>query len=426
MAGFIMAVATELTGFLERLNWTPERLAREVNRLCGPGTVSAKAPYHWLRGSYPRRGIPEAVAKVLSEYLRETVEVAEIWPGSAGPSARRSGPAEITPLVQDSCSSARLVQQVSETNADEATLDQLNHELAGLTASYLHVPPGPLLYRAAMLRDRVARLLRGQQKLAQRRELLALGARLCALLAWMSEDLGDRNAAYNHAAAAWELADLADDSRARRWVRAAQARQSYWLGNFVESAQFALDGLDRPADDELGVFLKLLAARAWAAAGMRADSLRALGEWAEQAEAEPVRGVGVFALRQDGQAYLAGHTMLLLDDAPGALRELRTSLDLLEREPVEQRSYSMEALARIDVARARIRLGEPAGVAEMLVPVLGLQPDKTITTISAMLRTAAAELHCAPPLFAGASELVGRIEEFLGAAVAERAAGRAS
>ncbi|WP_409181055.1 hypothetical protein F9C11_31855 [Amycolatopsis sp. VS8301801F10] len=424
MAGFIMAVATELTGFLERLNWTPERLAREVNRLCGPGTVSAKAPYHWLRGSYPRRGIPEAVAKVLSEYLREPVEVAEIWPGSAGPAARRSGPAEITPLVQDSCSSARLVQQVSETNADEATLDQLNHELSGLTTSYLHVAPGPLLYRAAMLRDRVARLLRGQQKLAQRRELLALGARLCALLAWMSEDLGDRNAAYNHAAAAWELADLADDDRARRWVRAAQARQSYWLGSFVESAQFALDGLDRPADDELGVLLKLLAARAWAAAGMETEARRALGEWAEQAE--PVRGVGLFALRQDGQTYLAGHTMLLLDDAGAALGELQTSLGLLEREPVEQRSYSVEALARIDAARARIRLGEPDGVAEMLVPVLRLPPEKMITTISALLRAAAEELHGAPVPFADASELGGRIEEFLVSAVAERAAGRAS
>ncbi|AHH97244.1 hypothetical protein GCM10010174_27400 [Kutzneria viridogrisea] len=420
-----MAVVTELAEFLDRLSWSPERLAREVNRLCGPGTVSAKAPYHWLRGAYPRRGIPEAVARVLSQHLSEPVEVGSIWPGAG---VVDTGPAqvpEITPLVKDSCSSAKLVQQVSETNADHTTLEQLNRELSSLTSSYLHVPPGPLVYRAAMLRDRVARLLRGHQKPAQRRELLGLGAKFCTLLAWMSEDLGDGNAAYNHAAAAWDLADLAEDNQARRWVRLAQSRQSYWLRNFVESAQFAVDGMGWHAEDELGVFLKLMAARAWAAAGMQVEARRALYEWSEHPERDLVCGIGLFSLQRDRQSYLAGHTMLLLGDPAGALRELRSSLELMAVLPVEQRSYSLEVLARIDIVRARARLGDLTGISEVLVPVFGLEPDKMINTISIALRTATAELLREARCDAQARDLVGRIEEFLAASVVEPIAGRA-
>ncbi|MFI0982137.1 hypothetical protein ACH4SP_34665 [Streptomyces sp. NPDC021093] len=393
-----MAGAIGLAGFLERLSWSPERLAREINRLCGEGTVSAKAPYHWLRGTYPRREIPEAVAQVLSQHLKETVDIASVWPRSRPDGTARvaAAPREpgLTPLVQDSCSSARLVQYASETNADDSTLEQLRRELSSISSSCLHVPPSSLVYRAVMLRDRLGRLLQGRQKPAQRRVLLALSAKSCALLAWMSDDLGDGNAAYNQAMAAWDLADLADDNEARRWVRVVQARQSYWSRNFVESAERAVDGTTWPSRDGLDVFLTLMAARSWAAAGLADRALEALREWERAGEGDAVGGrTGLFSLQCDRQRYLAGSTLLTLGEPERALRELTASLEWAGRLPAGQSFYAVDALARVGLMRARLRLDDPDGAREVLEPVFALEPEKLINMVVLTLREAAAELR---------------------------------
>src|SRR5437016_2312713 len=76
--------ALPLADFLGRLDWSPERLAREINRVAGKGIISPKAPYGWLKGAYPRGQVPHIVARILSERLGEKVSVEAIWP------ARRS------------------------------------------------------------------------------------------------------------------------------------------------------------------------------------------------------------------------------------------------------------------------------------------------------------------------------------------------
>jgi hypothetical protein len=65
---------------LVRLNWSPERLAREINRVVGSGTISAKAPYGWLRGSCPRGDLPHVVAEILSRHLQIHVSADQLWP----------------------------------------------------------------------------------------------------------------------------------------------------------------------------------------------------------------------------------------------------------------------------------------------------------------------------------------------------------
>ncbi len=69
-----------LASCLARLSWPPERLAREINKRCGTGTISSKAPYNWLKGACPRRRLPYIVAKILSDQLGESVAVEALWP----------------------------------------------------------------------------------------------------------------------------------------------------------------------------------------------------------------------------------------------------------------------------------------------------------------------------------------------------------
>ena len=67
---------------LARLEWAPERLAREINRTAGKQVVSAKAPYHWLNGGTPRGALPELTALTLSRALGEHVTAWQLWPGA--------------------------------------------------------------------------------------------------------------------------------------------------------------------------------------------------------------------------------------------------------------------------------------------------------------------------------------------------------
>ncbi|USA00111.1 hypothetical protein NCG97_04510 [Streptomyces lydicamycinicus] len=86
---------------LARLSWPPERLAREINRRCGNGTISSKAPYNWLKGACPRRRLPYIIATILSDHLGEPITVEALWPGhfaSAVPPQRRS-PAQPRPAA---------------------------------------------------------------------------------------------------------------------------------------------------------------------------------------------------------------------------------------------------------------------------------------------------------------------------------------
>jgi hypothetical protein len=76
---------SELAVLLKSLHWSPERLAREINRRYGRGTVSLKAPYGWTKGAFPRGQVSEFVAIVLSEHLGRVIVVSQIWPEHESP-----------------------------------------------------------------------------------------------------------------------------------------------------------------------------------------------------------------------------------------------------------------------------------------------------------------------------------------------------
>ncbi|GHC92677.1 hypothetical protein GCM10010309_76550 [Streptomyces violaceochromogenes] len=93
---------SQLAVFLESLHWSPERLAREINRRYGEGTVSLKAPYGWTKGAYPRGKVPGFVASILSDQLGRPIEIGQIWPErSAGAEHGADGPATGVPWSEE-------------------------------------------------------------------------------------------------------------------------------------------------------------------------------------------------------------------------------------------------------------------------------------------------------------------------------------
>ncbi|MGC5342872.1 hypothetical protein ACPXCE_28770 [Streptomyces sp. DT24] len=396
---------TRLRVFLDRLGWPPERLAREINRRCGEGTISPKAPYHWLKGAYPRRQIPCAVAEILSEHLRERIDVSVIWPDglaeAAAPSVADPEPvpqsvaydtSDYTPVVRDSCGSLTMAREVAATNTDESTFQQLDLELLAIGQSYAHVPPVSLMHRATLLRDRVAELLRGQQRPNQRVRLLAMAAQSCAVMGWMASDLDERKAAQNHLTAAWDLADLSGQAGARRWVRTAQSRVAYAMGHMVESAEMAADGLTHPSENSDAMLL-LQRAMALAAAKMPGEAERALAAWRSLRPVAP--GPGAHPMTEpppDVQACMAGTALVLLGQASDALDELNRALELFDASPPGKRFLSVEMLAHIQLARCHAALGHPDLAAAVLARVLERDEDELTVIQRTALADARAEV----------------------------------
>jgi hypothetical protein len=60
----------------------PRTLAREINRIFGPGTLAETAPYHWRdSGRIPRVPLPALAAYVISRRIGRVVTVQDLWPG---------------------------------------------------------------------------------------------------------------------------------------------------------------------------------------------------------------------------------------------------------------------------------------------------------------------------------------------------------
>lgn len=71
-----------LSARLAEAGLTPRTLARELNRLFGPGTLAETAPYYWRdAGGVPRPPLPTLTAYVISRHLGRVVTARDLWPG---------------------------------------------------------------------------------------------------------------------------------------------------------------------------------------------------------------------------------------------------------------------------------------------------------------------------------------------------------
>ena len=125
---------------------------------------------------------------------------------------------------------------------------------------------------------------------------------------------------------------------------------------------------------------------------------------------------GEFGFSRASQHYLAGSTLLEITGAEhDAIAELERATELYKAGPEEGEDHSFELrmLAQIELAAARLRVGELDGAKPALRPVLALPPGQRIDPLPQRLEAVRAEL--ARPRYHGspeASDLAGEIEDF--------------
>ncbi|MEU4251679.1 hypothetical protein AB0F15_30115 [Amycolatopsis sp. NPDC026612] len=284
---------------------------------------------------------------------------------------------------------------LTRTNVDDVQLDDLWSDLDFLGGAYTRTTPDSILAQLAVIEERTTALLKGRQRPKQTQDLLLIGAKSSAMMAWIAGDLGRYRLARELNSAAWLYTQYADDFLARRWVRTSQARVAFWAGNGIESAKLAADALSYHVGGRLTDAPLILAeARGWSSVQAERQVLDAIARWT--VVENPDLGAGgedrFFNITKDRRHYMAGTSLLSVGQASAALREFTTAREAFEKMSLEDRWEAMDPMIRIDTGRAHLRLDDLEGAAAQVEPLLNAGVGKQPDMVRAMLKLMATEL----------------------------------
>jgi transcriptional regulator with XRE-family HTH domain len=285
----------------------------------------------------------------------------------------KNPPQEADPVPLVAQRSRDLGSRLGMSNTSMSILEYIDEELWEIARTFLATAPEEVFHRATDLHEQIIVLLQGRQPPSQISRLYALCAKCCALLAYMSEDMGYREEAHSHARTAWVSAEESGDNGALQWVRAVQCRLAYWSGRFKDSARFAADGLRYGGyADNINPLLALMEARAWASAGREEAARFALERWRELMHdgAGSSHDYTVFHITMDRQVNLVGVTQLLLGRHETALDHLQEAVTLLRQLPEDDLFTVSVPMNRVDSARAYVQNSDVDGAIGAVRPLL--------------------------------------------------------
>ncbi len=278
---------------------------------------------------------------------------------------------------------------LTTTNVDEIQLDDLWSDVTFLGNVYTRTAPASVLRQLSPVQQRVATLLKGRQRPKQTRDLYLINAKCCAMLAWISGDLGRYDRARELSSTAWLYAQYVDDHLARRWVRTTQCRVAFWAGNGVESAQFGTDGLRYRVGRQLtDAPLVLSEARGWSSVGAEHQVRDAISRWVrvEDSDLEVTSEDRFFNITKDRRHYVAGSALLAVGQTAEALREFETARQAFGALAREARWEAMAPMIRIDIGRGHVQFGDLDAAAAEVAPLLSTVVEPQPDMVRAMLR----------------------------------------
>jgi hypothetical protein len=391
---------------LARLDWSPERLAREINRTSGRQAVSAKTPYHWLNGQTPRGALPELAAVTLSRALGEHVDAVRLWPGAqARAAAVTAHSGMILPWTADSARRcAELVSRPTGKMLLPMTGTLALAPVIDWFTALPAVPPARLGGEAishgalAVLAERVGQLRRLDDTQAGpmlldwvKQDLrwastmacttsyeLEAGTILFQVLAelagWVATDLGQRALGQRFLLAALHFAHAAGDTELAAAIVSCLSYLALWMKSPGDSVRLIRMARQRSAGQSSAVTAALLAsreARAHAASGDAAACGRTIDDAGERFEARTTAQVPTppwaywvseaVLVADAGRAWLeAGHPELA-----GPL--LETGLSLFGDTQPRNR-----LLHGVSLAQARLLAGQVDGAVQAAQEALDL------------------------------------------------------
>jgi tetratricopeptide (TPR) repeat protein len=324
---------------------------------------------------------------------------------------------EVEMAAHDGSEHAELAEQ---RDIGDATLEQLRSDVIRLSHSYMTGEPFALFQEMRRVRDRMYTALDRRLWPRDQTDLYMLLGCLNCLMAAAADDLGYPNASEELIRAAWAYAIAIDHRPLMAKLRADLAAVAYWRNRPRQARELASSGLRYLAGGPNAAQLHLKYGRAAARLGDSDVARRAIGEAHDARELRHEDDLlplgGEFGFSRASQHYLAGSALLEITGAErDAITELERAAELYEAGPEEGEDHSFELrmLAQIELAVARLRVGELDGARPALGPVLALPPGKRIDPLPQRLETVRAEL--ARSRYHGsaqANDLDGEIEDF--------------
>lgn len=182
-----------LESCLGRLEWTPERLAAEINRVRGPNTITKKAPYAWLKGTTPRGPIADTVASLLTSNLGEPVAARDLWPkiGTKRGTSRRADEGLAVAWTDEGTQAVASVLASAAPPMNQGRPTTLTgDELTAPALEWLTADEAAVAGRVVGTQDITVEVLQAlESRVAQLRALDdSQGGPL--VLAWISQDMG--------------------------------------------------------------------------------------------------------------------------------------------------------------------------------------------------------------------------------------------
>lgn len=348
--------------------------------------VSADAVATWERG----RSLPDhRAAQRLDAALHAGGELVESWHAAQAdrPTVGRAvGLSAVSLLRQAALEAAEFGTWAERTDSGEVTITALTLRARELATAALTATPAEVVGSAAQLNREAFGLLRGHHKPRHARDLYQVAGLTCALLAWLSGDLGALDAAKMHGSAAQVCADHADEPELSAWVAVVRSKTAFWAGDYRAAAELARAGLALDAPGTAGVMLACQQADAYGKLGAVDVTERALAR--ADAEAERVRGVdtigGLFSCGPARHANYASGSRLALGAPAGALAEADRALS----EFAADGGYGFGTVAQVHVTRvlAHVAAGDVDGAALASRPVLDLPAPRRLATLTERLR----------------------------------------
>lgn len=360
--------------------------------IAAPLYVSADAVATWERGrSLPD---PDTTAR-LDERLHADGALLADWRAAQAdrtPVGQGVGQSATSLLTAAAREAAEFGAWAERLDTGEVAITALTIHARELAAASLSAPPAEVVGQAADLNRQAFALLRGHHKPAHARDLYAVAGVTCALLAWLSGDLGALDAARMHGSAARVCADMADQPELSAWVAAVRSKTAFWAGDYLAAAELARQGLAFNAPGTAGVMLACQQADAYAKLGASDLAREALAR--AEDEAERARGGdgigGLFSCGPARHANYASGSLLALGDPRRALVEADRALAEFDADG----GYGFGTVAQVNVTRvfAHVADGDLDGAAVAARPVLDLPPGRRLATLTERLRPLAALL----------------------------------